>query len=41
MVDILMHELRSNFQIIWTSEQLSEKKTNPGSVKMFSVYALL
>ena len=33
MVDDLMREVRSNFQIIWTSEQLSAKKTNFGSVK--------
>lgn len=33
MVENLMREVRSNFQIIWTSEQLSAKKTNSGSVK--------
>ena len=40
VVDNLMREVRSNFQIIWTSEQLSAKKTNSGSVKMFTVHAL-
>ena len=35
-----MREIRSNFQIIWTSEQLSTKKTNSWSVKMFTVNAL-
>ena len=40
MVHNLVCEVRSKFQLIWTSEQLSAKKTNPGSVKMFSVYAL-
>ena len=40
MVENLMREVRSNFQIIWTSEELSAKKTNWGSVKMFTVHVL-
>ena len=40
VVDNLMREVRSNFQIIYTSEQLFAKKTNLGSVKMYTVQAL-
>ena len=38
VVDNLMREARSKFQVIWTYEQLSAKKTNWGSVKMFTVH---
>jgi hypothetical protein len=40
MVDDLMREVCSNFQIIWSSEQLSAKKINSGSAKKFTVHAL-
>ena len=40
VVDNLMHEVRSNFQNIWTSVQLSAKKTNRRSVKMCTVHIL-
>ena len=40
VVDNLMREVRSNFQNIWTSVQLSVKKTNRRSVTMCTVHIL-
>ena len=40
MVDKFMREVRFKFQLIWTSEQLSAKKTNLGSEKKFTVHRL-
>ena len=40
VVDNLLRETRSKFQVIWIYEKLSAKETNWGSVKMFTIHVL-